>query len=339
MSKGLRISLITMGLFFIVLGIFLNFQLYISLAGEQFFYKYSYGAIGIGLDISKVICLILGAFLLRQAMGSLMIAGIVSLVFWLVLSLISWAAGWGFTLFVTQKYESEAFQKNMQVQAVQAGIEDARLKVEQLSQYANSTGTMEAKSKWDDLQNQLDALWAAPARNSLGQRTGQTVQSKLGGTCPGTTWYHRQYCPKIQAIESKMAEYKTLVDKHSAYLAAVEHKNSMIKELGEMDLSTITPESYMHPLFIGMGALLTTSPQLVKYRLLLITSAMIELLGSLFFFVGLLLKGQSYSIEDIKAMEKQKHQLLEDLGIKVIEGEYVKVGVGELKQPTKDFQS
>ncbi|EDN68185.1 hypothetical protein BGP_5390 [Beggiatoa sp. PS] len=172
-------------------------------------------------------------------------------------------------------------------------------------------------------------------KNSLGQRTGQTVQSKLRGTCPGTTWYHRQYCPQIQAIESKIVAHKTTIDKYSSYLAAVEHKNSMIKELGEMDLSTITPESYMHPLFIGMGTLLNTSPQLVKYRLLLLTSAMIELLGSLFFFVGLLLKGENYSIEDIKAMEKQKHQLLEDLGIKVIEGEYVKVGIGEFKQPAK----
>ncbi|EDN68184.1 membrane protein [Beggiatoa sp. PS] len=164
MNKGLRISLIAMGLFFILLGIFLNFQLYISLAGDQFFYKYSYGAIGIGLDISKVICLILGAYLIRQTVSSLMIAGLISLVFWLILSLISWAAGWGFTLFVTQKYESEAFQKNMQVQAVRAGIEDAQLKVEQLSQYANSTGTMEAKSKSDELQNQLNELWAAPAK-------------------------------------------------------------------------------------------------------------------------------------------------------------------------------
>lgn len=75
MSKGLRISLIGMGLFFILLGIFLNFQLYTSLAGDSSLYKYSYGAIGIGLDVSKVICLILGAFLIKEAASTLIFAG------------------------------------------------------------------------------------------------------------------------------------------------------------------------------------------------------------------------------------------------------------------------
>jgi len=334
MNKGLRISLISMGLFFIVLGIFLNFQLYTSLAGDSQLHKYSYGAIGMGLDISKVICLVLGAFLIQQAAGTFIVAGIVSLTFYLALSLISWAAGWGFTLVVTQDYENEAYQKNAQVQAAQISIDEALAEVNRLSPYARSAAVIEAQSTFSELQTQIDVLWAAPAINSRGHRTGQSVYSQLGGACPGTSWYHRQYCPKIQALESQLTENQTVVDNHAAYLAAVEHKNAMIKSLAGLEIVGINPDSYMHPLFIGMGALIGSPAKLVKYRLLLVTSAMIELLGSLFFVVGLLLKGQTYSVTEIAAMEKQKEQMLEALGVKVIDigkTEYSQIGVSDPK--------
>jgi len=319
MSKGLRISLIGMGLFFILLGIFLNFQLYTSLAGDSPLYKYSYGAIGIGLDVSKVICLILGALLIRQAAGTLIIAGFFSLAFYFVLSLISWAAGWGFTLVVTQDYENKAFQRSLQVQATQATVDDAVAEVKRLSQYADSTQVSQAQSKQDQLQTQLDKLWVSPAVNSLGHRTGQNVKSQLGGVCPGNSWYHKKYCPQIQHIQSQMTTYQATLSHHASYLAAVKHKNAMIKDLSQMNLAGINPDSYMHPLFVGMGTIFDAPPQLVKYRLLLLTSAMIELLGNLFFVIGLLLRAQTYSIADIRAMEKQKQELLSELGVNVAE--------------------
>ncbi|HEC83632.1 MAG: hypothetical protein DRR08_17330 [Candidatus Parabeggiatoa sp. nov. 2] len=336
MSKGLRISLIMMGLFFILLGIFLNFQLYTSLTGGSPLHKYSYGAIGVGLDVSKVICLILGAFLIQQATGTFVVAGIVSLVFYLALSLISWAAGWGFTLVVTQHYENQAFQQSTQRQAVQADVDDAITEVKRFSPYADPTEAKEAQSKQAELQAQLDTLWASSALNSRGRRTGQSVRSQLGGFCPGTSWYHKRYCSQIQALESKIQENKTLMGNHAAYLAAVKHKNAMIKGLGEIESSgSVNHGSYMHPLFIGMGAIFETEPQSVKYRLLLLTSAMIELLGGLFFVMGILLKRkQKYSISEIVAMETQKHQMLTALGVNVIDlekTEYTKLDVNDPK--------
>ena len=317
MSKGLRISLIGMGLFFILLGIFLNFQLYTSLAGDSSLYKYSYGAIGIGLDVSKVICLILGAFLIKEAASTLIFAGFFSLAFYFILSLISWAAGWGFTLVVTQNYENQAFQRSLQVQATQATVDDAIAEIKRLSQYADSAQVTQAQSKQEQLQTQLDKLWASPALNSLGHRTGKSVQSQLNGVCPGNSWYQKKYCPQIQRIQSQMTTYQTTPTHHASYLSALKHKNAMIKELSQMNLAGINPDSYMHPLFIGMGTIFDTTPQLVKYRLLLLTSAMIELLGSLFFVIGLLLRAQTYTIADIKIMEKQKQELLAELGVSV----------------------
>ncbi|MDM8561703.1 hypothetical protein [Candidatus Parabeggiatoa sp. HSG14] len=313
MSKGLRTALIGMGLFFILLGIFLNFQLYTSLTDDSMLHKYSYGAIGIGLDISKLICLILGIFLIMQATSLFITAGIVSLAICGVLSFISWAAGWGFALVVTQQYENQAFKRNAQVQSIQVSLDDAATEVNRLSQYANSPAVFQAQAKQNEIQTQLDALWNSPARNSLEQRTGQTIQAHLGGTCPGTSWYHKKYCPQIQKLESQMKQYKTIIGNHAAYRAAIAHKNTMIKELGQADLTGVSPESYMHPLFVGMGAVFNTSPQVVKYRLLLLTSAMIEFLGSMFFVMGVLLKGQTYSIPEIIAAEKQKKEMLAEL--------------------------
>ncbi len=314
MNKGLRISLIGMGLFFILLGIFLNFQLYTSFATNSPLYKYSYGVIGIGLDVSKVICLILGTFLIKQSNNTLIIAGFIALTFYLILSLISWAAGWGFTLVVNQMYESNAFQKTIQVQASQAMVDDAVAEIKRLSQYADSTTVAKAQSKVDELQTQLDQLWASPARNSLGQRINKTVKSRLG-TCPGGSWYHKKYCPQIQRFQSKIMQYETTINNHTAYLAAIKHKNTMVKELGSMNLNGLNPDSYMHPLFVGMSAIFNTSPQLVKYRLLLLTSAMIELLGSLFFVIGLFLKGEAFTIAEMMTMEKQKHKMLSEWGM------------------------
>ncbi len=329
MGKGLRTSLIGMGLFFICLGIFLNFQLYTSLAGNGALYQYSYGIIGVGLDVSKIICLILGTYLIKQGESTFIIAGFVSLAFYIILSLISWAAGWGFTLIVTQNYETKAFQQNSQIRALEAGVDDANNEVKRLSQYADENITNQAQSKINDIEAEVNTLWDTIAVNSLGQRTGKTVRSKLGGICPGTTWYHKKYCPEILAVQTRIKPYQQIIDNHAAYLSAIKHKNNMVQDLGNAGYGGINPNSYMHPLFIGMGTLLNTPAPIVKYRLLLLTSAMIELLGGLFFVIGLILQGkQTYSIEEMVAIEQQKNKLLADLGVNVIDlgkPEYTKI--------------
>jgi hypothetical protein len=320
MGKGLRTSLIGMGLFFICLGIFLNFQLYTSLAGNGALYQYSYGIIGVGLDVSKIICLILGTYLIRQGDSTFIIAGFVSLAFYIILSLISWAAGWGFTLIVTQNYETKAFQQNSQIRALAASVDDANNEVKRLAQYADESLVNQAQSKIHAVELEVNMLWDTVAVNSIGQRTGKTVRSQLGGVCPGATWYHKKYCPEILAAKARIKPYQQIIDNHAAYLSAIKHKNNMVQGLGNAEYGGINPNSYMHPLFIGMGTLLNTSAPIVKYRLLLLTSAMIELLGGLFFVIGLILEGKKdYSIAEIVAIEQQKQKLLADLGVNVID--------------------
>ena len=157
MGNGLRSMLIAMGLFFILLGIFLNFQLYTSLASDSTLYKVSYGLIGVGLDISKVLCLTLGVFLISLKFTGGIIAGIVSLAFWLVLSAISLSAGWGFSLVVSQDYESKALMGSSQLQSAKASIESAQAKLDSASQYA-SVDINAVIAKTESLQVQINDL-------------------------------------------------------------------------------------------------------------------------------------------------------------------------------------
>jgi hypothetical protein len=111
-------------------------------------------------------------------------------------------------------------------------------------------------------------------------------------------------------MQSQIAQHQTVQKNHASYIAAIKHKNAIIKELSQINSANINTDSYIHPLFIGMAALFGTTPLLVKYRLLLLTSAMIEMLGGLFFVIGILLKEQIYTMTDMMAMEKQKYKWL-----------------------------
>ena len=137
MTNVMRSFLIGMGLFFIILGIFLNIQLYTSLAGDSTLYKTSYGLIGIGLDISKVLCLTLGVFLVAHGSNSAITAGIISLIFWLVLSAISLSASWGFSLVVAKQYEDKALVKSDKFITAKENVRNAQEKLDSASQYAS----------------------------------------------------------------------------------------------------------------------------------------------------------------------------------------------------------
>jgi len=76
----------------------------------------------------------------------------------------------------------------------------------------NSGDVIQARAKIIDLQKQLNALKIAPAINSNGKVTGKTVWVQLGGKCLGKTWYHKTYCPDIQALESQIQSHQAIVN-------------------------------------------------------------------------------------------------------------------------------
>jgi len=287
-----------MGLFFICLGIFLNFQLYTSLAGDSTLYKTSYGLIGIGLDVSKVLCLTLGVFLIAHGATSAITAGIISLAFWLVLSAISLSAGFGFSLVVAQNYENTALMNSSQLQSAKASVESAQAKLDSASQYA-SADIATLTTRKEALENALTTL----------ERTLDGCPANYFSKCINPTK------AKIASVKSELAPILTQLSGYQSYQSALTHKEAMTKQLASLDISSVNTASYMHPLFIGLAEIFDTDANTAKYRLLLVTFTSIEWLGTLFFAIGALFTNKrEFTLDDLQILEKKREELKQVYG-------------------------
>ena len=129
MSSGLRVATVFIGIALCALSIMLNFQLYTSLVGSSNIEKFSYQYIGIALDFSKVICLLLAMYLwFGVGNGKAIMLGVFCFIFYVVLSGISLSAGWGFGLKATQNGENERLQSSIAMQSLQAQVATAESK-------------------------------------------------------------------------------------------------------------------------------------------------------------------------------------------------------------------
>jgi len=276
MSSGLRVATVFIGIALCALSIMLNFQLYTSLVGSSNIEKFSYQYIGIALDFSKVICLLLAMYLwFGVGNGKAIMLGVFCFIFYVVLSGISLSAGWGFGLKATANGEAERLKGSMAMQSLQAQVTAAESKADKFSGYSTvDSTTLESKmslltSELKDLQRDLAA-------------------------CP-KNYYTKCINPKKAQIAEKQAEIQPLkaqLDGYNAYSGAMAHKNQLYANISNLDSSALQTE-IMHPLFIATGNLFNVSPQEAKQGLLLVSFIALELLGSLFFAVGIMFNGQS----------------------------------------------
>lgn len=263
------------GLFFLIIGIVLNFMLYASFSDDPY-YRSAYISMGLGFDITKSMMLIVAILLWLL---TFYILSTFAWLFWGVLTTISILAGFGFMTVVQNEAESAALLASAKFQAAKADVDTATRQVEQLSRYANALQAQLAQSKIDELDEQLARIWDAPAYNSLNQKTGKTVRFQLSD-CPGTTWYHRKYCTQIQTLQIDIKEQQILVDKHNAYLAALAHKETMLKKLSELDVTKVGITSHIHPMFFGISQLTDHAAKVIKFFFLFSSSIVAELLSS-----------------------------------------------------------
>ena len=316
MSKGLRVSLVGMGLFFICLGIFMNFQLYSSLGGDSTLYKTSYELIGVGLDVSKILCLSLGVFLIGLGTTSTIIVGIVSLAFWLVLSCISLSAGWGFSLIVAQQYENKGMQNSVQLKSAQASVESAQARLDSASQYA-SVDIAALTTRKESLENALTTL-----DNALNKCPEGWIQKCINPTMA-----------KIETVNSELEQIATQLSGHQSYLSALTYKENAVKQLANLDVSQLNTNSYIHPLFLGLAEIFDTDAEIAKYRLLLVTFIAIEWLGTLFFAIGVLFDSKrEFTLADLEALEKKRDDL------KRVYGYQINSGSELITQQTEEWQ-
>jgi len=270
-------SLIFLSLVLGGMGLFCNAYFYGSFGSVNDF-SGSYALIGLAFDLAKFALVPVGVyFFARAQILEASLAGGA----WLVLTIISLVAAFGFLSLKNSEYEAAALAQSTAFESAKAQVESANAKVEALSKYANSQASDAALQTKAELEAQLNILWSAPAKNSLGHKIGMSVQAKLGN-CPGSSWYHKTYCPKITALEQQIAQAQSKVGGYDQYLAALAFRDNALKQLSELNVDSTS--SY-HPVFENIAVLLGIHPNNAKVAFITTSAFVLELLASLLIFL------------------------------------------------------
>ena len=304
MTKGLRISLILMGIFFILLSIVLNQIFYNSLAGDNAVYQYAYSSIGIGLDVSKVLILILGVFLIAH--GGLMhvIAGGVSIVIYAGLFILSLIAGWGFSLVVADNYENNKQQSSVHYQNSLSNMQLATDNLTRLAEYSSLSVPA--------LESQMQSELAKQVQNSSGANAG-TLDARTSG-CTNTGTYYYQYCNQYNDL-SQQIEYA------KQYQAALAQKKLAESDFNNLQSGGVS-QVVTHPVFTGLAAIgiFGETPEIAKLNFLFVSFLLVEIIGAFFFAVGSLFKNggvltvdeMQHAIKNITATAQMYEQFRND---------------------------
>ncbi len=276
MSAGLRVSTMMIGVALCALSIMLNFQLYSSLTGSSNLEKFSYQYIGVAFDFAKIVCLLLAVyFWFRAANASGALIGTFCFFFYVILSGISLSAGWGFGLNATMHGEEERLAGSYTMQAFKGQIESGKHQADQFSAYAN-VDSAALKLQHEQLTSEMDTL------------------TKKLRKCP-RNWFTKCINPanaEIKKVREKLVRISTQLHGQSSYQSGISQQNVAAMNIGNLDGSKLGTQVF-HPLFIAMGDLFLVTPRQAKQTLLLISFVVLELLGSLFFAIGLMTGGQS----------------------------------------------
>jgi len=279
MNTGLRVMVSALGIALCLLSVFLNFQLYTSLVGSSNIEKFSYQYIGVALDFSKIVCLLLAVFLWFRA--GRMVFGTLCFIFYVILSGISLSAGWGFSLKATQNGENERLKNSFAYTTAQSQIKAIDTRASEYSGFA-AIDVQSIKSRVASLESEI-----------------ATLQSDLA-KCP-RNYFTACINPKKQAISEKQALLAPLnkqLNGYNAYQGALQQKSDILATLSSADSKAFQNE-IVHPLFVATGNLFNVDPEQAKQVLLLVSFVTIELLGSLFFAIGLMFSGGGNAISDM----------------------------------------
>jgi len=266
-----------MGIFFILLSIVLNQIFYNSLAGNNAVYQYAYSSIGIGLDVSKVLILILGVFLLSHGGLIHIIAGGASILIYCGLFILSLISGWGFSLVVAENYETDRQQSSIHYQTALTDMQLATDNLTRLAEHATLNPVA--------LESQAQSELAKQVQNSGGANAG-TLAARTAD-CTNTATYYYQYCATYLALTQKI-EY---AQQYQAALAQKQLAESRFNNLQSGSGSQIVT----HPVFTGLASIgiFGNTPEIAKLNFLFASFLLVEIIGAFFFAVGALFKNNA----------------------------------------------
>ncbi|EDN66164.1 secreted protein [Beggiatoa sp. PS] len=187
---------------------------------------------------------------------------------WIILTAISLVAAYGFFSLQNQRFESKQLKQSaLYLQAV-SNVEKADAQVSDFSRYA-SVDVDALKQSHSDLQNVLSQ-----------------AKSKLNA-CP-KNWFTKCIRPaeaNIKSINDRLSPIVLKIEGHDQYQSAVLHQSNMQTAFENMDSGKAITAS-VHPVFSNMDNLAEgTSANDLKAFFLLITSIVLELLGSIVYYL------------------------------------------------------
>jgi len=302
MSTNLRVFTAVMGIALCALSILLNWQLYTSLVGSSNLEKASYQFIGIALDVSKILCLLLAVYLWTTA--DKIILGTLCFIAYIVLSCISLSAGFGFSLKATQSGENERLLSSFAYQNAQNQIAIADSKIAENSHYA-SIDVNSIQSKASAIERDIAGL--------------ETTLSN----CPANYITHciKPTRAKIEAKQRELEPLQVQLSGYNAYHGVMQNKADLMASLGNMSGDSVHTQ-VIHPLFIAIGELFSVTPNKAKQILLLVSFVALELLGSLFFAIGLSLGNNAYAMPTYESqyanLSNNQNRMMNDLSSEIL---------------------
>lgn len=341
-TAHLQKVILTIGFFLIAISLYCSFLLYTSFS-NQLSDQMAWGGMGLGLDSFKNIAL-LAAFALwsLNLFAARVLALVVGLAY-VLLTILSFTAFFGFMSTVQHKLEGEAVIASAQYRSLKTNVENAERAVQDLSRHADPQAVQEARQHLQQAQGRIDeakqglSRWAepdcTPKRNSRGQPfTSRAVE----------------WCDKLRAIESELAPWQETIDGYQRYQAALAHHERSLAELAALDTgqSSIS-ETTMHPMFIDLGKLLAQAPDEMKVAFMFISSAAAEILGTLSVLIaGFLGHKRSFTLDEIETMSsqlrEQQQRLQASLGLlgpSMLPAGFAGAGFEQLPEPPKPAPS
>jgi hypothetical protein len=278
MSKwNLRlISLVAYGIFGI--GIVCNMTFYSGFGNGSS--SLIYAMIGLLFDLAKVLSIVAFVYFVRDFESHITETTICGIM-WLVLSVLSLAAAYGFFSEINEKYEAMRLKESAIYAQHKQAVDNAQAKLDNLAQYAN-VDTAAITAQIASYQGANDALFNTIAKNSRGQNTGRTV-SEITAQCTKNNWYTRHYCGKQIDNNAQIQQLQARLDGYQQYQSALAHHQTAQNAFNE--LAIVGAANQAHSLFVNVGLLTNSKASSVKGFFILLTSLVVELLGSGLMFV------------------------------------------------------
>lgn len=286
--NSLRKTLLICGVVMLLIAMFANVNLYLSLASTPID-RLTWGALGLVFDVVKITSLIVCGIL--WTVFNRPFAALLAFLAWLTLTGLSLSTLFGYTSKVTQETERQAAINSLSYKSAQAALESSGQRLGSLSGYANLDSAA--------LQSQLDVLL----------RKRSAYEAELSA-CPRdyVTKCIKPAQAKLQAVAAEIVPIQRQMDGYNQYQGVVASKDRALNDSKTALLGGASVE-VLHPMFTNGATLLNdvfglqTTPAKLKVWFLALSATLCELLASFVLFLVAIMGGRDFhSIDGIESL-------------------------------------